>query len=31
MLGFVIGFIAGNLFGIFMCCLLMAGRGDEDE
>ena len=31
MLGFLTGFIAGVFFGIFNCCLLMAGRDDEDE
>lgn len=32
MLGFLIGFVVGNLFGIFMCCvLIMAGRDEEDE
>ena len=31
MLGFLIGFIIGVFFGIFNCCLLMAGRGDDDE
>lgn len=31
MLGFLIGFIVGVFFGIFNCCLLMAGRGEDDE
>ncbi len=31
MLGFVIGFIAGALAGMFCLCLLMAGRGEDDD
>lgn len=31
MLGFIIGFVVGEIAGVFCICLLMAGRGDEDE
>jgi hypothetical protein len=31
MLGFVIGFITGALFGMFCLCLMMAGREEEDD